>query len=125
VTLLPVRAAELMETGAPAESSAAVAERVAEARAAAAARWSASGWRVNAEVSGPELRRSPWRLPPDDTKELRKRLDSGSLSARGFDRVIRMAWTIADLDGRGRPDYDDVAEAIQLRSGGALRSLDV
>ena len=36
------------------------------------------------------------------------RLDSGSLSARGFDRVLRLAWTIADLDGRDRPDGDDV-----------------
>ena len=47
------------------------AERVAKARAAAAARWSADGWRVNAEVPGPQLRRPPWRLPPDDTAALR------------------------------------------------------
>ncbi|WP_456320249.1 magnesium chelatase subunit ChlI family protein, partial [Micromonospora tarensis] len=51
--------------------------------------------------------------------ELRGRLDCGSLSARGFDRVIRMAWTIADLDGRDRPDREDVREATQLRTGEA------
>ncbi|MFC8850334.1 MULTISPECIES: YifB family Mg chelatase-like AAA ATPase [unclassified Micromonospora] len=116
VTLPPLRAAELMEAGAG-ESSATVAARVASARRAATDRWAGSGWRVNAEVPGHRLRRPPWRLPERDTRELRGRLDSGSLSARGFDRVVRMAWTIADLDGRDRPHADDVREAIQLRMG--------
>ncbi|MGI5213690.1 YifB family Mg chelatase-like AAA ATPase [Plantactinospora sp. CA-290183] len=119
VTLAPMRAAELMEGGLTTESSALVAERVGKARAAAAARWADGGWRVNAEVPGPHLRRPPWRLPADDTHSLRRRLDSGSLSARGFDRVIRLAWTIADLDGRDRPDAHDVDEATQLRVGSA------
>ncbi|MEJ3744136.1 YifB family Mg chelatase-like AAA ATPase [Actinomycetes bacterium KLBMP 9797] len=104
-------------TGAPGEPSAVVADRVAKARAAAAARWSGTGWRTNAEAPGPALRRPEWQLPPRDTQQLRRLLDCGTLSARGFDRVIRMAWTIADLDGRHRPDRDDVAEATQLRMG--------
>ncbi|MBO4206327.1 YifB family Mg chelatase-like AAA ATPase [Micromonospora echinofusca] len=119
VTLLPVRAAELMETTATSEPSAVVAARVRAARQVAAARWAPLGRQLNAEVPGPELRRPPWRLPARDTGELRRRLDSGALSARGFDRVIRLAWTVADLDGRDRPDRDDVAEALQLRTGGA------
>jgi magnesium chelatase family protein len=119
VTLPPLRSAELMEALATGESSAVVAARVTAARRAAAERWAGDGWRVNAEVPGPRLRRPPWRLPERDTRELRGRLDSGSLSARGFDRVLRMAWTIADLDGRGRPHADDVREAIQLRMGDA------
>jgi magnesium chelatase family protein len=94
-----------------------VAERVAKARAAAAARWSADGWRVNAEVPGPHLRRRPWRLHPRDTSALRLDLDRGLLSARGFDRVLRLAWTVADLDGRDRPTRTDVLEARQLRTG--------
>jgi magnesium chelatase family protein len=117
VTLTPLRAAELMATGTPAEPSAAVAERVAKARAAAAARWAAHGWRTNADVPGPHLRRPPWRLPARDTAGLRQSLDRGGLSARGFDRVIRLAWTIADLDGRTRPDLGDIGEATQLRLG--------
>ncbi|MET7878619.1 YifB family Mg chelatase-like AAA ATPase [Micromonospora profundi] len=117
VRLMPLRAAELMAAEGDAESSATVAARVAAARQAAAKRWAVLGRRLNAEVEGPHLRRPPWRLPAQATTELRKRLDSGSLSARGFDRVIRMAWTIADLDGRERPDRDDVREAIQLRTG--------
>jgi magnesium chelatase family protein len=117
ITLTPLGAAELMAVGPPGEPSAVVADRVVKARAAAAARWSAKGWRTNAEAPGPALRDSPWRLPASDTRALRQRLDHGSLSARGFDRIIRMAWTIADLDGRHRPDKDDIAEATQLRTG--------
>lgn len=117
VTLPPVTAADLLADGPPGEPSATVADRVAKARAAAAARWSAKAWRTNAEVPGPALRGGEWRLPARDTAGLLRLLDSGALSARGFDRVIRMAWTIADLDGRHRPGPDDVAEAIQLRMG--------
>jgi magnesium chelatase family protein len=117
--LRPLSAAQLMTSATPAEPSAVVAERVAKARAAATARWSAGGWRVNAEVPGPQLRRPPWRLPPGDTAVLRVSLDRGTLSARGFDRVLRLAWTIADLDGRDRPTGADVHEAAQLRMGEA------
>jgi magnesium chelatase family protein len=117
IELKPMRAVELMSCEAVAESSAVVAGRVAKARAAAAARWFEAGWPTNAEVPGPELRRRPWRLPARDTELLRTGLDQGSLSARGFDRIIRLAWTIADLDGRDRPDEADVSEAAQLRTG--------
>ena len=117
LSLRPLTAAQLMTTTAPAEPSAVVAERVAKARAAAAARWSADGWRVNAEVPGPQLRRPPWLLPPRDTVALRAGMDRGLLSARGFDRVLRLAWTIADLDGKTRPGRSEVDEAAQLRMG--------
>lgn len=119
VTLTPLRAAELLASDPPGESSAVVGERVAKARAAAEARWAASGWRTNAEVPGPMLRRPPWRLARRQTAQLRSWLDSGALSARGFDRILRLAWSIADLDGRDRPDSDDVAEAAALRTGEA------
>jgi magnesium chelatase family protein len=115
IRLDSLSAAQLMTSAAPAESSAEVAERVAKARAAAAARWSAGGWRVNAEVPGPQLR----RLAAQDTAALRVSLDRGALSARGFDRILRLAWTIADLDGRERPNGADVDEAAQLRMGEA------
>jgi magnesium chelatase family protein len=74
---------------------------------------------VNAEVPGPELRRPPWRLSRGDTAALRISLDRGALSARGFDRILRLAWTVADLDGRDRPGKADVDEAAQLRMGEA------
>jgi magnesium chelatase family protein len=93
MTLQPLSAAQLTIADAPALSSAVVAARVARARAAAASRWSSDGWRVNAEVPGPQLRRTPWRLPAEDTSGLRQALDRGLLSARGFDRVLRLART--------------------------------
>ncbi|GAA4947976.1 YifB family Mg chelatase-like AAA ATPase [Actinoplanes utahensis] len=121
INLLPVRAAQLMVTSASplAEPSSVVATRVAKARSAAAERWAAGGWRLNAEVPGPRLRQSPWQLPPRDTGILYDALDSGTLSARGYDRCLRLAWTIADLDGRTRPDGGDVGQAYQLRMGEA------
>ncbi|GAA0457959.1 hypothetical protein Ade02nite_07170 [Paractinoplanes deccanensis] len=117
LTLPPLTAAQLLTVTTPATPSAVVAERVVKARAAAAARWTEGGWRVNAEVPGSQLRQKPWRLPTADTAELKKALDMGLLSARGFDRVLRLAWTIADLDGLGRPARDEVMEALQLRTG--------
>jgi magnesium chelatase family protein len=119
ITLLPLSAAQLMTQAGRSESSAVVASRVAQARAAARARWSEEGWRVNAEVPGPYLRKPPWRLPPSHTATLRQGLDRGLLSARGFDRILRLAWTVADLDGRARPNGSDVNEAAQLRMGEA------
>jgi magnesium chelatase family protein len=44
-------------------------------------------------------------------------LDAGRLSARGLDRVLRVAWTLADLADRARPTADDVDEALYLRTG--------
>ncbi|AEV88143.1 hypothetical protein ACWT_7133 [Actinoplanes sp. SE50] len=117
VDLLPMRAAQLVTQESPVESSETIAERVLRARNAAAERWAGDGWTVNAEVPGPALRRQPWLLPARDTAVLRKALDRGTVSARGFDRVLRLAWTVADLDGRGRPSTDDVSEALQLRTG--------
>jgi magnesium chelatase family protein len=119
IRIQPLGAAQLMAASAPAEASALVAARVARARAAAAARWSAGGWRLNAEVPGPYLRRPPWQLAAKDTAALRAALDRGALSARGFDRILRLAWSIADLDGRQRPTGSDVHEAAQLRMGEA------
>lgn len=119
IRIQPLSAAVLMTATTPAEDSATVAARVARARAAAAARWAAGGWRVNAEVPGPRLRQPPWRLPARNTAALRARLDRGALSARGFDRILRLAWSIADLDGRERPSGPDVDEAAQLRMGDA------
>jgi magnesium chelatase family protein len=117
VALNPVTAAQLAAESSAAEASATVAARVAAARAAAGARWAGTGWRTNAEVPGPHLRRAPYRLPPGVLTALHRSVDSGALSARGFDRVLRLAWTVADLDGRDRPGSGDVDEAQALRMG--------
>ncbi|WP_018350923.1 YifB family Mg chelatase-like AAA ATPase [Longispora albida] len=114
LTLEPVAAADLLSESVP-DSSAEVAARAAKARAAAQARWLEWGWRTNSEVPGRALRAQPWRLPLPVTADLTRHLDLGLLSARGYDRVLRVAWTIADLAGRPSPDREDIAEAIHLR----------
>lgn len=44
-------------------------------------------------------------------------MERGLLTARGLDRVLRVAWTIADLAGDDRPDAGHVALALELRTG--------
>jgi magnesium chelatase family protein len=116
VTLTPVTSAALLGDRSAAEPSAAVAARVLAARSAAAARWGSG----NAEVTGALLRDRRFRLPRAVTGGLAGALDQGLLSARGYDRVLKVAWTIGDLDGRDRPDAGDVAEALELRKGTAV-----
>ena len=120
VELLPVGAAHLLAAEDAVEPSATVAERVLKARAVAAERWGVAGqgWRTNAEVPAAELRGAQWRLPRSVTALADRYVDLGRLSARGYHRVLRVAWTVADLAGRDRPDIGDVSEAIQLRIRG-------
>ena len=49
--------------------------------------------------------------------EAERCLERGVLTARGLDRVLRVAWTIADLVGHDRPDAMDVNLGLQLRTG--------
>ncbi|HEY2172575.1 MAG TPA: YifB family Mg chelatase-like AAA ATPase [Mycobacteriales bacterium] len=116
VVLFPVARAALLDEAVPAEPSAVVAARVASARATAAERLRSTRWKTNAEVPGPVMR-SRWRPPARALTEATRALDRGALSARGFDRVLRAAWTIADLAGRAMPDSGDVTEAVGFRLG--------
>jgi magnesium chelatase family protein len=117
VKLEAVTSAQLMRDHQPAEASAALRRRVMSARHAAAERWAPIGRKLNTEVPGVRLRDTAHRLPRDTTRRLIESIDHGTLSARGFDRVLRVAWSIADLDGRSRPDGADVDEALFLRGG--------
>jgi magnesium chelatase family protein len=114
VDLPPVtRAAWLDGLGTP-EPTAVVAARVAAARAAAAERLRGSGLALNAHVPG-RLLRDRWPVPRGSLSLVERALERGALSVRGFDRVLRVAWTVADLAGRTVPDADDVAEALGMR----------
>ena len=92
-------------------------ERVVRARAIAAERWSGTGWTVNAEVPGSWLRSQRLRLPRADTAVLDHALARGALTLRGYDRVLRVAWTVSDLAGADRPRRTEVAQALVLRGG--------
>ncbi|MEV6381420.1 YifB family Mg chelatase-like AAA ATPase [Streptomyces sp. NPDC051773] len=111
-----VTRSELAGRGARGESTATVADRVRSARERAAERLLGTPWRTNSEVPGRELR-SRWHPAPGAMDEAERCLERGVLTARGLDRVLRVAWTIADLVGHDRPDAMDVNLGLQLRTG--------
>jgi magnesium chelatase family protein len=114
VELPPVtRAAWLDGLGEP-ESTEVVARRVRHARSVAAERLADTGLALNSQVPGRLLRDR--FAPPRSALALAERaLERGALSVRGFDRVQRVAWTLADLAGRTVPGPDEVAEALGMR----------
>ncbi|MFF9557290.1 YifB family Mg chelatase-like AAA ATPase [Streptomyces albus] len=116
VRVEPLARSELATVGGRAESTAEVAARVLDARERAAARYAGTPWKTNSEVPGHELRtRHP--AVPGALVEAEDDLERGLLTARGLDRVLRVAWTVADLAGHPRPTRDDVNLALLLRSG--------
>jgi len=114
VSVPPVAAREL--GGAPAgEPSAAVAPRVAAARAIQSARFSGSGPGTNAAMGGALIRRHA--VPgPDGRRILDLALRRLGLSARAHDGILRVARTIADLAGSDSIRVEHVAEAVQYRA---------
>ncbi|PJI94430.1 YifB family Mg chelatase-like AAA ATPase [Luteimicrobium subarcticum] len=116
VEVHPVRAVDRGQVG---ESTAVVGRRVAQARAAAAERLRGTPWRLNAEVPGRWLRD---RLGPGLLGDVDRALERGTLSLRGADRVVRLAWTLADLAGRPAPERGDVGRALALRVRGGHRA---
>ena len=108
--------ASLEEGLGSAEPSKVVAERVAEARDRQRHRLAKTPWRLNGDVPGPVLRRD-LRPPAGSLGPLHEALRKGLLTARGADRVLRVAWTLADLAGRDRPSLADVGEAVGHRLG--------
>jgi magnesium chelatase family protein len=112
--LLAATRAELRDDTAYVEDTLTVAARVAAARDRMGERLAATPWRRNAEVPGHVLRRQ-WPLPWAVVAAAEQELERGGLTARGVDRVLRVAWTLADLAGRDRPDAGDVQVALQFR----------
>ena len=106
-----------MDSGAAGERSADIRRRVIAAREFAKKRFERDGEsaRSNAEMSEAELRKC---CVLDETSKalMRNAFEALGLSARGHDRVLRIARTIADLDARDNIEPADIAEAIQLRT---------
>ena len=101
-----------------AEPSAVVAERVTAARERCAARLAGTPWRVNAEVPGTALRRV-FPPKPGALTSLDRAMELGQVSARGADKIVRVAWSLADLGGKDQPGPDQINLAIGLWLGGA------
>jgi magnesium chelatase family protein len=69
---------------------------------------------MNSDVPG-RLLRDRWRVPRRSLTLAERALEQGALSVRGFDRVLRVSWTLADLAGRTVPGDDEIAEALGMR----------
>jgi magnesium chelatase family protein len=98
----------------PVTSSAAVRDAVAQARERQTARLEASGCTCNGQM-GPAALRRHVRVEPTGERQLRLAYDRGHLSARGHQRILRVARTIADLDGADRVRAEHVLRALALR----------
>jgi magnesium chelatase family protein len=62
-------------------------------------------------------------VPRSATAAAEEALDKGLITARGYGRVLRVAWTLADLQGVGTPGSDQVDQALGYRTGLATRVL--
>jgi len=102
----------------PGLTSAEARARVIAARRVAADRLRGTPWRTNAEMPGPWMR-GAGRLHPGGraTAAADRALERGGLTMRGYDRVLKTAWTIADLDGAVAPTAEHVGHALFLRRG--------
>ena len=97
-----------------AESSAVMAARVLQARQKAELRWADEAWTLNAQAPGQILRAR--YAPTTDGLALLSQAETCGLNPRGSDRVLRLAWTIADLEGVDVVTRDHIALALSLRS---------
>lgn len=98
-------------------TSAQARERVIAARERTAARLRGTPWRRNADVPGAWLRREGPSIPRDATDAIDRALSRGAITLRAYDRVLRVAWTLADLRGRDLPTSGEVGEALFLKAG--------
>lgn len=98
------------------EPSKVVRERVLVARKIARERFEGLGWTLNSEIPSSQLR-GIFKAERAGMSFLHAELDAERLSARGFHKVLRVAWSLADLNGHERPTLSDVENAYLLREG--------
>jgi magnesium chelatase family protein len=105
-----------LSTDGPRLSSTVARERVVAARERAAARLAETPWTLNSHVPGAWLRGPAARLPVATTASIDRALERGGITMRGYDRVLRVGWTLADLDSAPVPTAEHIGRALYLRT---------
>ncbi|MBT1034828.1 YifB family Mg chelatase-like AAA ATPase [Canibacter sp. lx-45] len=103
--------------GGKAEDSQTVRERVIKARLIQRERYKNTVWQCNSQVSGAWFRAPENALPRAVTAVLDSALLHGEISLRSYDRILRVAWTLADLAGAQAPMREHIAKALTMRAG--------
>ena len=98
-----------------AEASAAIRDRVSRARSRQSKRYGRVHIFCNAQMSNRQIKKY-CAIGPDSHKLLETAIDKLGLSARAFNRVLKIARTIADLEGAQDIGVRHVSEAVQYRS---------
>jgi magnesium chelatase family protein len=113
---VPVSALPTIELAseADAEPTAAIRARVERARTVQEGRTATAGASVNGRLAPRALRRA-CAIDRRTERLLLDAVDRMGLTARSFDRILRVSRTIADLRAGDRVEFDDVAEALQFR----------
>ncbi len=96
------------------ESSVTVRARVMAARDRQLRRYASTGWTCNAHLPGALARRGA-SLTSTGERFLGEAVERSALSGRGFDRVLKVARTIADLEGAEHADVSHIGEALSYR----------
>lgn len=96
------------------DNTATVRQRVLAARDRAAHRWTRYGHYTNSDVPGTYVRTGR-PITDDATALLDRAVQRGMITSTGAERTLRVAWTLADLADRDRPNADDIAGALELR----------
>ena len=104
-----------VSSDAPRLDSATARARVIAARDAAADRLRGTPWSINSAVPGSWFRAPGRRLAATTTASIDRALERGGITMRGYDRILRVAWTIADLEGAPTPTAEHVGRALYLR----------
>lgn len=94
-------------------------QKIIAARRLSSARLQDTPWALNAHVPGNWMRTGPYRLNKKVVFDLDRMFERGQVSMRGYDRVLRVAWSLADLDQSEHIKTEHIEQAMKLRRGEA------